>query len=72
MGGVRLVDWCICGPTPRALKTRSCSGLNFFVKHFIQKKNIGASIRIGREIRCLPYARFFLQMDLVAVRYDKQ
>ena len=24
------MDWCICGQTRRALKTRSCSGLNSF------------------------------------------
>ena len=33
---------------------------------------IAASIHIGQEIWCLPYARFFLQMDLVVVTYDKQ
>ena len=68
VGGVRLEDWCIFWPTHRALKTRSPSGLNFS-----PQKNIGASIRIGQEIRCLPYVGFFfLQFDLVAVRYDKQ
>ena len=30
VGGFRLVDLCICGPTHRALKIRSRSGLNFF------------------------------------------
>ena len=35
VGGVRLVDCCICGPTHRALKTRSCSRLIFF---FFKKK----------------------------------
>ena len=28
VGGVRLVDWCTRGPTRRALKTRSRSGLD--------------------------------------------
>ena len=32
VGGVWLVDWCICGPTCRALKTRSRSGLGFLKK----------------------------------------
>ena len=38
MGGVRLVDWCICGPTHRALKTRSRSGYIFFF--FNNNKNL--------------------------------
>ena len=52
VGGVRLVDWFICGPIRRTLKTMSFSGWIFF---FI-KKYIGAFIRIDREIQCLPYA----------------
>ena len=32
VGGVRLMNWCICGPTRRALKMRSHSGLIFFTK----------------------------------------
>ena len=55
MGGVRLKDWCICGPTRRALKARSRSG--FIIKK-IYKTNFGASIRISWEIQCLPYAGF--------------
>ena len=33
VGGVRLVDWCTCQPTHRALKTRSCSGLHTWIVH---------------------------------------
>ena len=40
------MDWCICGPTHRTLKTMSCS-------------RFCASIRIGWEIRCLLYTGFF-------------
>ena len=29
-----------------------------FINFLFSKKNIGASIRIGQEIRCLPYAEF--------------
>ena len=47
MGRVRLVDWCICGPTQRALKTRS---------------RFGAFIRITREFWCLPYVRVFFAL----------
>ena len=37
MGGVWLLDWCICGPTLRALKMRSRSGMNFFLSSFSKK-----------------------------------
>ena len=58
---VRLVDWCICGPTCRALKTSSGSGL-IFIFVFFQQKNISASICIGREIRCPQYAGFLIHI----------
>ena len=38
VGGVQLVDWCICGPTRKALKTRSRSELNFLLFCFFNKK----------------------------------
>ena len=50
----QLVDWCICGPTCRALKWGVIPHWFFF-----QQRNIGASICIGREIQCLPYAGCF-------------
>ena len=55
VGGVWLVDWCIWGPTRRASKNKELFQIKFFL--FLNKKNIGASIRIGQEIRCLPYGR---------------
>ena len=30
-----------------------------------EKKSIGATIRIGREIGCLPYAGFFVKVSVV-------
>ena len=56
VGGVWLVDWCICGPTRRALKTRSLSRLKFF----FSTNFFFASILIGQEIWCLPYAEFLI------------
>ena len=55
LGRFQLVDWCICWPTRGALKMR-----NNFRLIFLKQKNAGASFRIGWEIRCLPYAGFFL------------
>ena len=36
-----------------------------------EKKSIGAIIRIGREIQCLPYARFFHSKTLKFVEEEK-
>ena len=33
VAGVRLVDWCTCRPTCRALKARGCSGLHTWIVH---------------------------------------
>ena len=57
-----------------------CSALEFITAHPRLTKSpieeerflyvffcIGASISIGREIRCLPYAGFFLNLILVAI-----
>ena len=57
--GVQLWDWFTPRPTRRALKTRGRSGLIFFSFIFFNNRTIGAFIRIGREIQCLPYAGFF-------------
>ena len=32
-----------------------------------EKKNLGATICIGREIRCLPYAGFFNKLSVITL-----
>ena len=49
----------------------------YFIYIFVHEEcvliGIGASIRIGREIRCLPYAGFFILWlwSLIAIGYLK-
>ena len=42
---------------------------HIFLFCLFNNKNIGASIRIGREIQCLPYAGFFLEQSGGASRW---
>ena len=47
-----------------APKTKRCGGVKNLISPFgdaRRKKICGATIRIGRETWCLPYAEFFLQ-----------
>ena len=60
VGGVQLVDWCFCGPTRRALKTRICLKLIFF-----NNKNNGAYNRIGGQIWCLPCVGFLVPASII-------
>ena len=52
-----MFDWWTGGPT-HSLKNEESFRIELFFLSFFQQKNIGASIHIGQDIQCLPYARF--------------
>ena len=56
MGGIGLVDWCICGPTCRVLKTTSCSRLNLFLYFFPTTKKL---ILLSASVKRFGVSRFF-------------
>ena len=52
------------GEGPKNTQKRTIRIVSASVATPAGKKSIGATIRIGREIWCLPYAEFFLYMRI--------
>ena len=66
MGGIRLVDWCMCGPTCRVLKTRSRSRLNLFCILF-QQKNYGCFYLHRSRDLVSPVCRFYFYFFFICI-----
>ena len=63
---VHNLQWKMCSwrPSELGLLDENLSIICNFLTKNCEKKSIGATIRIGQEIRCLPYAGFFTDRQI--------